>query len=189
MKLEIPGPLINPLAYIYIYMRCRVIIWAKFGHLKGYYLGQVCFLKTLFAEKHYKNRGFNIFWKKYAQKIEGLISGPSWPFLCCNKHGLDNNPYLAQKITLQNGHFSFFCFWKCAEIPIFIVFFEHHPKFGQKRGKQKDNFSHFAKHRLLKNHFVATPLLTKIGVFQLVFLKPKTLMLNKNITEYQEKQR
>ena len=30
-----------------------------------------------------------------------------------------------------------------------------------------------------KNRFVATPLLTKNGVFQLCFLKPKTLMLNK----------
>ena len=26
---------------------CRVIIWAKFGHLKGYYLGQVCFFNTV----------------------------------------------------------------------------------------------------------------------------------------------
>ena len=25
-----------------IYTCCRVIIWAKFGHLTGYYLGQVC---------------------------------------------------------------------------------------------------------------------------------------------------
>ena len=31
--------------YIDIYICCRVIIWAKFGHLKGYYLGQVLFLK------------------------------------------------------------------------------------------------------------------------------------------------
>ena len=28
-------------------MRCEVIIWAKFGHLKGYYLGQVT------SEGHY----------------------------------------------------------------------------------------------------------------------------------------
>ena len=39
-----------------------------------------------------------------------------------------------------------------------------------------------------QKRFVATPLLTKIGVFQLVFfLKPTTLMLNKNITENQDK--
>ena len=37
------GSIKHPAAYIYIYiyMCCEVIIWAKFGHLKGYYLGQV----------------------------------------------------------------------------------------------------------------------------------------------------
>ena len=46
---------------------------------------------------------------------------------------------------------------------------------------KNDNFSHFAKHRLIiKNRFVATPLLTKnFCFFKLSVLKPKTLMLNK----------
>ena len=99
--------------YIYIYIfffiySCRVIIWAKFGDLKGYYLGQVLLKKTLFAKKHYKNRGFSTFLSVH-KKFEGLLAGPSWPFLCCNKLGPENNPYLAQIITLQNGHlFAFF---------------------------------------------------------------------------------
>ena len=33
---------------------CEVIIWAKFGHFQSYYLGQVCFLKTLFAKNTIK---------------------------------------------------------------------------------------------------------------------------------------
>ena len=34
---------IHTYTYIYIYKCCEVSIWAKFGVLKGYYLGQVCF--------------------------------------------------------------------------------------------------------------------------------------------------
>ena len=55
--------------YIYIYIYCEVIIWAKFGVLKGYYLGQVRVIiwakwgllsgPSLFS--HYKNRGFRRF--------------------------------------------------------------------------------------------------------------------------------
>ena len=47
--------------------------------------------------------------------------------------------------------------------------------------KKNDNFSHFAKQRLIKKtRFVATPLLTKnVCFFKLSVLKPKTLMLNK----------
>ena len=54
-----------------------------------------------------------------------------------------------------------------AEMPIFKVFFEHQPKFAQKMApKKNDNFSHFAKHRLIKKkRFVATPLLTKNWCF------------------------
>ena len=44
-----------------------------------------------------------------AQKSQGLLSGPSWPCLCCNKLGPDNNPYLAQIITPHHGIFVF-CF-------------------------------------------------------------------------------
>ena len=31
---------------VYIYIGCGVIIWAKFGLLRCYYLGQVCFLQN-----------------------------------------------------------------------------------------------------------------------------------------------
>ena len=66
----------------------------------------------------------------------------------------------------------------------FILLFWTWPKNWQKNGpKKNDNFSHFAKQRLIKKkkkHFVATPLLTKnVCLFKLSVLKPKTLMLNK----------
>ena len=48
LRLETPnlGPVFNSTAYIYIYtfifFKCgEVIIWAKFGHFRCYYLGQV----------------------------------------------------------------------------------------------------------------------------------------------------
>ena len=47
---------------------------------------------------------------------------------------------VAQLVTIKNGHFfQLFCFLKCAEIPIFIVFFEHQPKIAQKMAKTKKN--------------------------------------------------
>ena len=78
-----------------------------------------------------------------------------------------------------------FCFLKCAEIPIFIVFFEHQPKIAQKMAPQKnDNFWHFPKHRLKKkkkNVLLATPLLTKKCFFfvSCLFGNQEPLMLNK----------
>ena len=58
------------------------------------------------------------------------------------------------------------------------MFFENEQKIA-KMLKQNDNFSHFARHRLFKNRYVATPLLTKNWCFlNLLFFK-KTLMLNK----------
>ena len=52
---------------------------------------------------------------------------------------------------------------------------------AKKGAKKNDNFSHFAKHRLIKKkRFVATPLFTeKLCFFKLFVLKPKTFMLNK----------
>ena len=58
--------------YIYICICCGVIIWTKFGLLRCYYLGQVCFLQNTVCQKRYKNRGFNIFEKLHAQ-IWGAI--------------------------------------------------------------------------------------------------------------------
>ena len=80
----------------------KVIIWAKF-----------VFTKTLLAQKHYKiGVSAHFLKKKVCTKIPKLLSGPSWPFLCCNKLGPDNNINLAQIITLENGHFFFFLLLK-----------------------------------------------------------------------------
>ena len=98
------GPVYNFTAYIY---SCGVIIWAKFGLLRCYYLGQVCH-KTL------SNRGFStFFWKKNcARTFEVLLFGPSWSFLRCSQLGPDNNTYLAQIITPQNAYFFVFFAFK-----------------------------------------------------------------------------
>ena len=40
--------------YIYTYMCCEVIIWAKFGQFECYYLGQVCSLTNTVCQKRYK---------------------------------------------------------------------------------------------------------------------------------------
>ena len=47
--------------YIYIYMRCEVIIWAKFGHFRCYYLGQVGVIIWAKLFVAYKNSGFKRF--------------------------------------------------------------------------------------------------------------------------------
>ena len=57
--------------YIYTYICCGVIIWAKFGLLRCYYLGQVCFYKTLFVKKNYKTRFQHL--KKLRAQIWGVI--------------------------------------------------------------------------------------------------------------------
>ena len=73
------------------------------------------------------------------------------------------------------------CFEKCAKMPIFIVFFEKQPKICQKKPPPKnDNFSHFAKHRLIKKKTLCCnpPFDPKLVFLNLGFLKPKTMMLN-----------
>ena len=82
---------------------CGAIIWAKFGHCKGYYLGQVCYFLTLVVQDTIK-QGFRHIQKNCAQPFRGLLSGPSWPFLCCS-------PCLAQIMTPQNGICSTFFAW------------------------------------------------------------------------------
>ena len=97
-KSAIFGRIFNSTAYIYIYAVkllsgpslgfSKVIIWAKF-----------VFFKTLLAQNTIKIGVSALFvWKKKcAQTFAKLLSGPSWPFLCCNKLGPDNNINLAQK--------------------------------------------------------------------------------------------
>ena len=47
--------------YIYIYICCEVIIWAKFGHFRCYYLGQVGVIIWAKLFLAYKNSGFKRF--------------------------------------------------------------------------------------------------------------------------------
>ena len=62
----------------------------------------------------------------------------------------------------------------------FYSAFEHQPKLGKKGAKKSDNFSHFAKHRLIKKTVLLQhPFSPKIVFFKLFVLKPKTFMLNK----------
>ena len=92
---------------MYILIYCGVIIWAKFSFLRCYYLGQVCFLQNIACQEKTIRIGVSAhcFQKQIgARKFEVLLSGPSWPFLSCS--GPDNNTYLAQIITPQNGIFS-----------------------------------------------------------------------------------
>ena len=72
---------IQPLC-IYIYICSGVIIWAKFGFLRCYYLGQVCFFT-----KHCLSKNTTKIWvstlfieTNCARKFEVLLSGPSWQF-------------------------------------------------------------------------------------------------------------
>ena len=97
---------------IYIYM-----LWC-------YYLGQVWPFEVLlsgpslfFTKRCLSNNTVKIgvsalfvLKKNCARKFEVLLSGPSWPFLSCSQLGPDNNTYLAQIITPQNGFFSIVCF-------------------------------------------------------------------------------
>ena len=47
--------------HIYIYICCEVIIWAKFGHFRCYYLGQVGVIIWAKLFLAYKNSGFKRF--------------------------------------------------------------------------------------------------------------------------------
>ena len=171
------GPDNHSTAYIYIYIYQHivvvlisgpslafwgVIIWAKFAFLQN----TVCQKNTIKVGVRHL-----FFENKIARaNLRCYYLGPSWPFLSCSQLGPDNNTYLAQTITPQNT----------TEIPIFIVFFEHQPKLAKEMGKKNDDFSHFAKHRLIKkNGLLQLPFWPKIGVFQFWFFQPKTLMLNK----------
>ena len=66
LKMAKLGPIIDFTAkkidiYIYIYMCCEVIIWAKFGHFRCYDLGQVGVIIWAKLFLAYKNRGFKRF--------------------------------------------------------------------------------------------------------------------------------
>ena len=156
----------------HIYMCCGVNILAKFDHFpKSIFWPSLFFFLTFCVRKHYKNRGFSTFLKikkKTRANFQSQYFGQVGLFFWYPQLGQNIDFNLAKILTLEMAIFlSFFCFLKSAEIPIFIVFFCTSTKIWQKRGKKKnDNFSHFAKHRVIKkNRFVATPLLTKNWCF------------------------
>ena len=117
------------------------------------------------------------------RKFEVLLSWPSWPFLSCSKLGPDNNTYLAQIITPQNGIFVFFAYKNVLKYLFCSVFnINQNIAKSNQRNKKNDNFSHFAKKRRVHKNprYVATPLFQKLVLFfTYLFLKAKTLMLNK----------
>ena len=125
--------------------------------------------------------------KNCARKFEVLLSGPSWPFLSCSQLGPDNNTYLAQIITPQNGFVLLFLAFKmCWNTNCYSVF-EHQPKFG-KKGAKNDNFFTFCKTQVDKKPvLLQPPFWPTIVVFQLGFLNQKHWCWTKNITQNLEK--
>ena len=108
--------------YIYIYVvkslsgpslaLLEVIIWSKF-----------VFSKTPIAKNTIKIGVSAFFLEKIARKKWKLLSGPSWRFLRRSQLGPDNNFQLGPDNNFPKmPFFVFFCFEKCAKMPIFIVF-------------------------------------------------------------------
>ena len=87
--------------YIYIYACCEVIIWAKFGHFRCYYLGQVAVIIWAKLFLAYKNSGFKRF---LAHTVIILCF-----FLCPIIWQLSKNS-LFRKKGAKIGFFKFLCF-------------------------------------------------------------------------------
>ena len=107
------GPDNNFTAYIYIC--CGVRDWAKFGHFQSQGLGQVCFLKTGYVTKPYKNRGFSTFFKiKKKARANFQSQGLGQVVLFLDPQlGPIPDFNLAQSLTLEMVFFSlFFAFEK-----------------------------------------------------------------------------
>ena len=160
--------------YIYIHICCGVIIWSKFGPLRGYYLVQVCLFLTVYV-KNTRAIGVSTHFcskqKVARKKIQGLSSGPNWPLLRRTKLGPENNPYLDQIITPQMYFLLFFAsehVLKC----LFYNDFEHQPNFSQNLSKKTITF-HILQTQVIKTFFVATLLLTKNWCFDLSFFERK----------------
>ena len=88
--------------YIHIHMCCGDTIWSKFGLFRVVIWSKCAFLKTLLS-KTLLELGFQhiFWWKRVACKN----------YRGCNKFSPDNNPYLDQIITSQNGLFLFKMCW------------------------------------------------------------------------------
>ena len=92
---------------------------------------------------------------------------------------------LAQLLTLKMVFFPCFCFFKSAEIPIVIVFFNINQNLPKKWPQKLFTFCKTQAHKKKKT-FCCNPPFDQILVFSTCFLKPKTKMLNKNITLNQQ---
>ena len=144
----------------------EVIIWSKFVFFLKYRLPKNTIkigVSALFFEK--KLRAKN--WK--------LLSGPSWVLLRRSQLGPDNNFQLGPDNNFQKCHFFvFFLLRKMCENAYFYSVFWKQPKTCQNPPPKNDNFSHFAKHRFIKNPvMLQPPFWPKIGVFQLGFFETK----------------
>ena len=162
--------------YIYIYMLWSHYFGQVWGVSKVNILAKfVFFQKQSLLKKHYKIWGFSTLKKqkqKNARQISKKIFWPTW-FFWGPQLGQNIDFNLAKILTLK---MVIFCFLKKCWNTYFIVFFELPPKFAKEMAPNKnDNFSLFAKHRVIKKkkRFVATPLFTPKMVFFNLFFETK----------------
>ena len=143
-----------------------VTIWSKFV-----FLNTVC-------QKHYKNMGFQhfCFWKKLRAKIWGVIIWSKFAFLKTRSTWTRYWPVLGPDNDLSKCIFCVFWLLKMCQHTQFYSVCWKATKIGKKHAPPKsDNFSLFAKHKLIKNPLCCSPLLTKNWCFlNLHFLKKKT---------------
>ena len=137
----------------------RVILWAKF----------VVYFLYVLVEKRYKMGFQHVLEKSCTQKSENCYLGQVGHF-CCTKLGPDNNPYLAQTITLKMVCFVPFLLSKCVEIPKFTVFFEYQHNVCPKLSKRTTTF-HIFETKVYKITMLEPEDLPKSGVYNLSFLK------------------
>ena len=86
---------------LYIYICCEVIIWAKFGHFRCYYLGQVGVIIWAKLFLAYENSGFKRFLRT---QLSFCVF-----FLCPIIWQLSKNS-LFQKKGAKIGFFNYLCF-------------------------------------------------------------------------------
>ena len=131
-------------AYIYVYIRCEVIIWAKFGHFRCYYLGQVGVIIWAKLFLAYKNSGFKRF---LAHTVIILCF-----FLCPIIWQLSKNSLFQKRV--QKMCFSNFCVLsQFLENSLFLGLLKHYKNRGfsrflcffvferEKRQEKNDNWN------------------------------------------------
>ena len=171
------GPALNSTAYIYIYAvellseprlaSWGVIIWAKFVFTKMYQ-NAIKYI-YIYIFRHIKKE----------VHLQGLVSWPTWSFLCCNKLGPDNNPYLAQIITSHDVFLS----EDVLKNPSPTVLFEHQNKFARNWAKKTMIFHIFKARVINKNVLLQPPISPTMCLLSWHFLKTKALLLHKNTTQ------